>query len=128
MTSENEFRLLEPEGQTPEEVIGDKRGFKLPLPDQDRVELESRLQRRQFRRISLAEMMIVTTAVCLIFAASTWIPLEIFSAILGVTVVIAATVAKLIKFNSRTTFLVLSTLFVGYLVSVVAALAKVHQG
>lgn len=127
MNSNNEFRLLDPDGQTPEEVIGLDGEFKLPLPEQDRAELESRLRRRQIKRISLAELMIVTTAVGMIFAASTWVRVEIFSAILGVFVVAAAVVAKLAKVNSRTTVIVLLTLIFGYLVSVVVALLHVNQ-
>ena len=128
MTSNQDYRLLDPDGQTPNEVIGVGDNFKLPLPEQDREELESRLRQRQFKRISLSELMVATTAVCLIFAVSTWVRLEILSAILGVIVLVTATVAKFAKLNSRTTILYLVILLCGYLASVVAALLHVNQG
>ena len=123
MTSNDEYRILEPEGLTAEEVLRSDRDYKLPLPDEDREKLESRFRRQRLKRISIAEVMVATTAICLIFALSNWFRLDVFSAILGVVAFAAAMFARFAKLNSRLTMLVLFTLICGYLFSMVAAVA-----
>lgn len=124
----DELRLLAPDGQTPEEVTGDQGDFKLPLSEQEREEVQRRLRLRKLRRFSIAELMVVTTVICVLIAVSTWIPIHVFSLILGLISAIAVAVASMDKLDSRITFLILFTLISSYLVSVIVAVVQINLG
>ena len=118
-----ELRLLEPEGPSVEE-INRPSGFKLPLPQKDREIIESRLRRRYLSTFSITEMLIVTTLFCLVMALSSWIPLGLYSLVLGLVTVFVLACNFLSQRNSRLTLLLTATLLCSYLVSIVVVILR----
>jgi hypothetical protein len=87
-----EFRFEAIDALSPLEVlqVGAEK-ISLPLPEQDRIAIENRIQRKRRYRITLLEIILLVSAICVLLAMTNWIPLPIYALVLGCLVVLLLT-------------------------------------
>ena len=111
-----EFRLLPPEGKTPEELLGPAPAVKLP-------EAEGQIKRSPFQ-FSIGELMLITVGVSLGAAGYHWFPVDIYAAILGLFTLVGLIVVSHNPPESRRAKIIWAMLIVAYAVAVAMAVFK----
>ena len=81
----DEFRLLEIDAQSPDEVIrGGLKTTPLPLPEQDRASMAQQVLQRRRSKLSLRELIFLVTGFGVLLAPIRWMPLAAYALALGV--------------------------------------------
>ena len=86
---DSDIPLQEIDAQTAQEFLTETGRHKLPLPDQDRQEIERRMRKKKHTRLSLFEAMLVVTSICFLLGLSNLIRFEIYTLALGVTAMLS---------------------------------------
>ncbi len=128
-----DFKLSE---RFPEHGVGDaelklvelpheeKSATPLPLPDQDREEMQNRMQRIRSRRFSLTELFGLTILFSIILGLATLIPLELLSLVLGILTIAGLVITKVCGWSERITWQVFGAMYFAYVVSIVFLLIR----
>ena len=111
-----DFRLLPPEGKTPEELLGPAPAPKLP-------EAEGEAVRPPFQ-FSIGELMLITVGVSLGAAGYHWFPVDIYAAILGLCTLVGLMVVSHYPPQSRGVKIIWAMLIAAYAASVAIAVFK----
>ena len=119
ISNDEDLRLAEIDGQTPEEFLGQTQFDKLPLTDDERDQMEHAIRKKEALRIriSLGELMSFVFAFCLLLGLARWMPFEIYTVALG------CATAILLLFNSfltpRYRGIAIGVLLTAYLLSAI---------
>jgi hypothetical protein len=111
-----ELRILPAEGPSREEL---SRQIEPPPP----LDLRPAETRRP-TQWSISDLLIVTTGLAVSFAGGTWMPPEVFAAVLGLVTMIGLLVVHLHPPESRLAKLVWGTLVLSYIIAVVTAVVR----
>ncbi len=103
---------------------GESSSRPLPLPDQDRLQIEQTIQWRRLRRYSMRDILTLTTFLAVGLAASTWFPAQVYAAVLGLFAAIAVGYLVLFPSESRLVHIGFVTLLTVYIGAAIAALVE----
>ena len=91
-SNNDQFQLREIDAQAPHEVLrGETENMPLPLPAQDRAAMQEIIRRKRWGKLTLLELLLLISVVCVLLALTNWVPLQIYALGLGIVTVLLLT-------------------------------------
>lgn len=97
----------------------------LPLPAQDRAEIEDKIRRNRHSKLSLLELFLLVSSVCILLGLIRWIPLHLYALGLGILTVLLL-IGFFGRMSARYRFASVSILLFFYLLT--AIMLVFHNG